>query len=111
MLLVEFQKRPALLNINALEKTANSNVINLLNYAGQLKVKLPTENYHHGDYTRQELVKFCVDKYKVKDNSNWGWARISAKLTTVPKEKILELLPIIFWKQQLSVQWQSKGWI
>lgn len=48
----------------------NSNVINLLNYAGQLQVKLPTENCHHGDYTRQELVKFCVDKYKVKDNSN-----------------------------------------
>ena len=63
-------KRPALLNINALEKTANSNVINLLNYAGQPKVKLPTENCHHGDYTQQELVKFCVDKYKVKDNSD-----------------------------------------
>lgn len=45
-------KRPALLNINALENMANSKVINLLNYSGQLKVKLPTETCHYGDYTR-----------------------------------------------------------
>ena len=44
-------KQPALLNINALEKMANSEVINSLNYSGQLKGKLPTENCHHGDYT------------------------------------------------------------
>lgn len=90
---------------------ANIKDINLLNYSGQLKVKLPTENCYHGDHTGQTLVKCCVDKCKVKDNSNRGWARISAKLTTVPKEEILELLPIIFSKQQVRGQWQAKGWI
>lgn len=42
-------KLPALLNINALEKMENSHIIDLLNYSGQLKVKLPTENHCHVD--------------------------------------------------------------
>lgn len=69
---------------------AKSKVINLLSYLGELKVKLPIENWYYGDYTLQveENYKvFCVNKCKVKDNSNWGCTRISAKLTAVPKEE------------------------
>lgn len=63
-------KQPAQLNTHALEKMANSKVINLLNYTEQLKAKLPTERYHHGDYMQQEPVKFYVSECKVKDKSN-----------------------------------------
>lgn len=63
-------KQPAQLNTNALEKMANSKVINLLNYTGQVKAKLPTERCHHGDCMIQEPVKFYVNKCKVKDKSN-----------------------------------------